>query len=114
MYKFKFFIYDILNISNQKEISIEEFDYDTSTLVIDFYNVLYKYYIINNIEKLGKDNSLKDITYFRILDIVCNVDIDERNFDDYFYKMIERHDKEKVYCIVPVFPVGDTFATYHN
>ena len=111
---FKYFIYDVLNISGEKEIRIEEFEFNSGTLVYDFFNILYKKYVTNNYERLGDNKELIKYISFKILDIISNPLIDDSSFDLFFNDIIENHDLEKVYCVEPIFPIGDIVARYHN
>ena len=114
MKKFRYFIYDVLNISNKKEIEIFEFEYDNTTLAIDFFHDLYKKYIIENNERLRDYSYLINNISFHILDIFNYVVIDDFSKDLFFWEIIEQHKEDKVFCVEPVFPVGDTVAKYHN
>ena len=114
MGNFKYFIYDVLNISGEKEIKIEDFEFNSGTLVYDFYNVLYKKYVIDNSKRLGNNKELIKNISFKILDIISNPLIDDSSFDLFFNDIIENHDLEKVYCVEPIFPIGDVVAKYRN
>lgn len=113
MKKFKYFIYDVLDIKKEKEICIEEFEYDSTTLVYDFYNKLLKEYIDANEKNLDSYKDVVQNISFSAIDIIENIRISESTFDLFFSELVELH-KEKTYCIIPVLPVGEVMAQYRN
>lgn len=113
MHQIRYFIYDSFNIADQQKIDIEEYKYNSTTLIHDFYNELVKKYIIVNKEKIKDyDIFLKNIT-FRLLDDIFGFEIDYTTKDLFLYEKL-RNQKDKIYCIVPVLPIGGTIALYKN
>lgn len=113
MKKFKYFIYDVLNITKEKEICIKEFEYNSTTLVYDFFYVLLEEYIKSNEERLGIYKDVIDNISFVCIDIIEDIRINNSTFDLFFSELAELHE-EKVYCIVPSLPIGEIMAKYRN
>lgn len=113
MKKFKYFVYDVLNISGEKQINIKEFEYDSTTLVYDFYKKLLEEYIVANEERLGIYKDLVDNISFNAIDIIENIRISNSTFELFFSELAELHN-DKIYCIVPSLPIGEIMAQYRN
>ena len=113
MRKFKYFIYDVLDITKKKEITIREFEYDSTTLVYDFFNKLLNEYIVANKKNLGIYKDVVENISFNAIDIIESIRINEATFDLFFSELTELH-KDKTYCIIPVLPIGEVMAQYRN
>ena len=81
MKKFNYFIYDILNIESDKKNEIKSFEYDSTTLVLDFYNTLVKEYIVKNCERVDDFESVSQMIEFYIPCLVKDKIINGKTFE---------------------------------
>lgn len=99
------------NINCTNSINISEFEYNHNTLVWDFYRHLLKAYVDIKFNDLDNIDDLIMLLSFSIIDNVNSREINPDTGDLYFDELI--HDlEEKILCIVPVLPIGATFASY--
>ncbi len=110
----KYFVYDTVNDINTKKVSIEEFEYNKSTLVWDLYRELLKTYVniryndLDNIDDIGQL-----ICGFNIIDTVNRIEISEFNGTSNLSEVISNV-KDKILCIIPLLPIGATVAEYNK
>jgi len=110
MKKIRYFIYDSLEIRKNDNIIIETFQYDSNTLVYEFYNELYNKYIIANKERI-KDDCNGSLT-FDIRTEMATMVIDDSNKGLFLSEVIKF--EKSIYCIIPTLPIGGIFAIYKN
>lgn len=113
MKKFNYFIYDILNIESDKKNEIKSFEYDSTTLVLDFYNTLVKEYIVKNCERVDDFESVSQMIEFYIPCLVKDKIINGKTFELFFDELITKADNH-LYCVIPDLPVGGVLAEYRN
>ena len=113
MKKFNYFIYDILDIESDKKIEIKSFEYNSTTLVLDFYNTLVNEYVVKNCERVDDFESVSQMIEYYIPCLVKDKIINEKTFDLFFDELINNEDNH-VYCIIPDLPVGGVVAEYRN
>ncbi len=106
-----YYIYDLQNGINNKDISIDEFLYDENTLVFDFYNKLLGKYVEIKYNDATCLEDLYEKLWFNIVDNINGRELRPENGNEYLLDLIGDI-KDNLLCILPKLPVGATFAMY--
>ena len=112
MQTIEYFIFDTLDITKQKEIKIEKFKFNSSTLIADFYYELYNKYIVANKRKIRTFRDIIDTISFQIKAMNFESEINNDSFGELLEELLIK--PKKLYCIIPVLPIGGTVAKFQN
>ena len=112
----KYFVYDNVTNKNTDYIKIEVFEYDSKTLVWDFYKVLAEKYLDNNgnnYHKMININEVIETLFFRVIGLNKDLEISSETgiltIEELFLNEID-----KLICMQTIYPMGGIVAKYRN
>ena len=112
----KYFIYDNVTDKIINSIKIEEFEYNSETLIWDFYRVLAEKYIDNNHKnyfKMFDINEVIENLFFRVIGLDKDLEISSETgtltVEELFLGEIN-----KLICLQTIYPIGGIVAKYRN
>lgn len=112
----KYFIYDNVTDKITNSIKIEEFEYNSETLIWDFYKVLAEKYVDNDdknyLTMLDINEVFKNL-FFRVIGLDKDLEISGETgiltMEELFLGEIN-----KLICIQTIYPMGGIVARYRN